>query len=114
MEAMLSVLAILAGLFLRLAIPVVGTCILIYFLRRLDARWQAEAKLPSTPAQKVECWKIKGCSPTQPENCGAASSPLACWQVFRKPNGYLQEECISCDIFIQAPIPALKNEPRRI
>lgn len=114
METITSVLAILAGLLLRLAIPIAGTGILIYFLRKLDAHWQAEAQLPPMPAQKVECWKIKGCSPAQMKNCVAASSPLPCWQVYRKPNGYLQEQCTTCQVFIDAPIPELRIEPRRM
>ena len=114
METITSFLALLTGLLVRLAIPIAGTAILIYFLRKLDAHWQAEAQLPPVPAQKAECWKVKGCSPAQKKNCVAASSPLPCWQVFRRPNGYLQEECISCPVFIDAPAPALKVEPRRM
>jgi len=114
MQTVTSLFAILIGLLLRLAIPIAGTVILIYFLRKMDAHWQAEAQLPPRPAQKVECWKIKGCSPSQQKECVAVSSPLPCWQVFRHPNGYLQEECITCEVFIDAPIPALKTEPRRM
>ena len=114
METMTSILALLGGLLVRLAIPIAGTVILVYFLRKLDAHWQAEAQLPQIPFHKAECWKVKGCSPTQKQNCRAASSPLPCWQVFRQPNGYPQEGCISCDVFINAPIPALKAEPRRM
>lgn len=114
METLPSFLAVLIGLLLRFAIPIAGTVLLVYFLRKLDAHWQAEAQLPPQPAQKLECWKIKDCSSAQQKNCLAASSPLPCWQVFRKPNGYLREECISCQVFINAPIPALKTEPRRM
>jgi hypothetical protein len=112
MELFTTFFAILIGFILRLAVPIVATCILIYFLRKLDARWQADAKLPPTPTQKIECWKINGGSLTQPEK--VADPSMSCWQVYRQPNGYLQEECISCEVFINAPIPALKNEPRRI
>ncbi|HLO30369.1 MAG TPA: hypothetical protein VK249_14590 [Anaerolineales bacterium] len=113
METLTSFLAILVGILLRLAIPIAGTGILIYFLRKLDAHWQAEAQLPPAPI-KVECWKIKGCSPEQQKNCIAASSPLPCWQVFRQPNGYLEEACISCKVFKEAPVPVLRTEPRRM
>jgi hypothetical protein len=106
METITSVLAILAGLVVRLAIPIAGTAVLIYFLRKLDAHWQAEAQVPLQPVQKAHCWKLRDCPPAQQEKCAAASSSLPCWQVFRKPNGYLQEECISCKVFIDAPIPA--------
>jgi hypothetical protein len=114
METLTSFFAILIGLLLRLAIPIAGTVILVYFLRKLDAHWQAEAQLPHPSIQKAECWKIKGCSSAHRKDCPAASSALPCWQVYRKPNGYLQEQCISCEVFIDAPLPALKTEPRRM
>lgn len=114
METITSLLAILAGLLLRLAIPIAGTILVVYFLRQMDARWQVEAQLPAIPAHKAECWRLKGCSPAQQKACKAASSPLPCWQVFRQPNGYLQEQCISCKVFVDAPTPALKAEPRRM
>lgn len=114
METITSLTAIVAGLLLRLAIPILGTGILIYFLRKLDAHWQAEANLMPAHAQKLDCAKIKDCSKEQQQNCLAASSALPCWQVRRQPNGYLQEACISCEVFINAPIPAIKIEPRRM
>ena len=114
METLTSLFAILAGLLLRLAIPVAGTIILVFLLRKLDAHWQAEAELTPVTAEKVECWKIKGCSEEQRKNCLGAASALPCWQVYRQPNGYLQEKCISCEVFINAPVPAIKPEPRRM
>jgi hypothetical protein len=114
METLTSFLAILAGLLLRLAIPILGTVILVYFLRRLDAHWQAEAERNPVVVEKVECWKIKGCSEEQCEQCAAVASSLPCWQVYRQPNGYLQEKCISCEVFTNAPLPSLKIEPRRM
>jgi len=114
METLPSFLVVLIGLLVRLAIPIAGTCILVYLLRKLDAHWQAEAQLPAKPAPNIECWNIKGCSPARRKKCVAASSQLPCWQVFRQPNGYLQENCISCEVFVNAPIPALKTEPRRM
>ena len=114
METLTSILAIVAGLLLRLALPILGTGLLIFFLRKLDAHWQAEAGHPQVRTEKLECWKMKGCSDEQRKTCRAASSALACWQVYRMPNGYLQEKCISCDVFVNAPIPAFKIEPRRM
>ena len=114
MENLTSLFAILTGLLLRLALPIAGTVLLVYILRKLDAHWQAEAELVPAPSEKVECWKIKGCSEEQCRNCIGAASPLPCWQVHRLPNGYLQEKCISCEVFINAPIPALTTEPRRM
>ena len=80
MEAITNVLIIVAGLLVRLAIPIIVTAALIFLLKKLDARWQDEAQIaaPVANIQKPECWKIKGCSPEQIKNCIAASSPLPC------------------------------------
>jgi hypothetical protein len=114
MEPLTSILTIIAGLFLRLAIPIAGTLLLVYVLRKLDAHWQAEAERTPIMIEKVECWKVKGCSEEQRKNCIGATSPLPCWQALRLPNGYLQEKCLSCEVFTNAPVPALKIEPRRM
>jgi hypothetical protein len=114
METLISSLYIIAGLLLRLAIPILGTVLLVVFLRKLDKRWQAEAALLPQAVQKPECWKIQGCASQQVENCEAYQSELPCWQVYRLPNGYLHEECLSCQVFTEAPIPTLKPEARRM
>lgn len=114
MEALVSFFYILLGFFLRLAIPILGTVLLIFLLRKLDARWQVEAERQSMAFDKPQCWKIKGCAPAQVEKCPGARSTLPCWQVYRLPNGYLNEECINCEVFIEAPIPTLTIEPRRL
>jgi hypothetical protein len=113
METIISLLTILVGLLVRLAIPIAVTALLIVVLRKLDAHWQMEAQKPSA-IEKPECWKINGCPPEQIANCKGAASPLPCWQAYRLPNGYLREECLSCKVFTDAPIPALKIEPRRM
>lgn len=114
METIQSLLALLTGLFVRLAIPILVTALIIVLLRRLDARWQKEAHLPVLAVPKPECWKEKGCPPDQRASCPGAKSPLPCWQAFRSPNGYLREECLTCKIFTEAPAPTLTIEPRRI
>lgn len=113
METFSSVLAIILGLLLRLAIPIVGTLSLIYFLRRLDARWQAEAQSTPVLTQRVECWKVRGCPEEQRSRCAVGSASLPCWQVLRQPNGYLQEKCLTCEVFTKAPLPTRNIEPRR-
>ena len=110
----MTLLFLFTGVLVRLALPVVLTVLLVYFLRRLDKRWQAEANYSPASIQKPECWKIKGCSAEQREDCAAFNSLLPCWQVFRLPNGYLTEKCISCKVFIDAPVPTLNIEPRRM
>jgi hypothetical protein len=114
METFVSFFYILLGFFVRLAIPILGTLLLIFFLRKLDARWQDEAERQGARVNKPQCWKIQGCAPEQVEKCPGAQSPLPCWQVYRLPNGYLNEECIHCEVFIEAPVPTLTIEPRRL
>ena len=105
METVTAILALLTGLLVRLAIPLSITAILIYGLRKLDARWQAEAQ-DHTLIEKPKCWEVKSCSLEQKETCAASQSPMPCWQVYRLPNGYLRDECLSCAVFRHAPIPA--------
>lgn len=114
MDTLTTLVAVLSGLALRLAIPILGTILLVYLLRKLDTRWQAESEQLPTLVNKIECWNIKGCSEEQRKHCAGATSSLPCWQVHRQPNGYLQEKCVSCEVFTQAPIPALTTEPRRM
>ena len=114
METMIALLALIAGLIIRLAIPVALTALLIFMLRKLDVRWQVEAQLPQPVMQGIECWKLKNCTPEQRNTCVAYQAALPCWQSKRLPNGYLREECLSCEIFTEAPMPALETEPRRL
>src|SRR6266496_873625 len=111
---MTTFLVLSIGLLVRLALPIIITLVLVYFLRQLDARWKSEAQQEYSQVEKPECWKIEGCSPEQRKVCLAFSSPLPCWQVYRLPNGYLHEECITCKVFIDAPVPTFKIDPRRM
>lgn len=102
-----ALLAILAGFVVRLLLPITVTVLIVYLLSKLDERWQAEAeRQASFPAVTVECWKIKNCPPEQYKECPAYSSHQPCWQVHRLHNGYLREECLTCIVFRDAPIPA--------
>ena len=112
METITALLALCTGLLVRLAIPIAITLVLVCFLRKLDARWQAEAQLQPMPLQKPECWKIKDCPLEQQKNCIARTSSLPCWQVFRTPNGYLREECLTCKVFHDAPVPSIEDETK--
>jgi hypothetical protein len=98
--------AIVIGLIVRLGIPVLVTALVVLALRRLDARWQAEAKSIPLKAAKPRCWETQGCSPSKRKACAGYKSPLACWQVFRLPSGYLNQRCLGCKVFAEAPLPA--------
>lgn len=106
METLNAILVILSGLFLRLALPVAGTLLLITLLRRLDATWQLEAEeVTNLPIEKTRCWEIKNCDPEQRAACAAGQSEKPCWQERRLSNGYLPEECLDCEVFELAPVP---------
>lgn len=106
MENLNAFFAILIGLALRLAIPILITALAVLFLRRLDARWRTEGESIPLKVQKPKCWEVFGCSTEERTNCPAAASELPCWQAKRLPNGYLREACLDCVIFRQAPIPS--------
>jgi hypothetical protein len=100
-------LAMLTGALLRIGLPVALTVLGILMLRRLDARWQKEnAARPLPVVDKPECWKAKGCPEEQRAACPGYASAGPCWQAFRKPDGTLQEKCLACAVFRQAPVPA--------
>lgn len=107
MDAIGTFLALATGLFLRLALPIAVTLFFISFLRRLDSRWQLEAEQMASgnTAAEIKCWEMKHCTPEQREACLAKDAGQPCWQARRLTNGYLREECLSCEVFEQAPIP---------
>ena len=102
-----SIFSLLVGLFVRILVPVGVTLAAIFLLRRLDRRWQKDVlSLPVVNRSKKPCWEMKGCSLEQRRSCPAAASPQTpCWQVFRKNDGVMKDDCLSCDVFRQAPAP---------
>ena len=108
MEWITTLFALTLALVVRLALPIGITLVLVFFLHKLDARWQEEAQHKFPPVEKLECWEIEGCSAEQRKNCPAFSSSQPCWQVYRRPNGKLNEKCLTCKVFIDAPIPHSK------
>lgn len=107
MDAITAILAVITGFALRLVIPIAITAVAIYFLRRLDTRWKAEAEtqFPQLVVEKPKCWEINGCSAEMRATCSGYKSEQPCWQALRKKNGYLQDRCLGCDVFRKAPIP---------
>src|SRR3989304_6106407 len=82
---------VIAGLILRIAIPIGITLLLGWFLNRLDARWQAEAKEIQTsliartqPNSIQPCWEYMNCSPSVRDNCPVYGNlGILCWEFFR-------------------------------
>ncbi len=101
-----AALAVVIGVVLRLAIPVLLTILIVQLLRIQDARWQQEGEQVPL-VEKPACWEIKNCLPDCYRDCPGYTSPLPCWQARRLANGYLREECLSCKIFVKAPAPSL-------
>jgi hypothetical protein len=109
MDWLTTVLAMILGVLLRVAIPIVATILLVIVLKWLDERWKQEADLEGTTVAQpgnIGCWDIKNCSAEQRAKCRAYANPDApCWQVLREESGRLQERCIGCDVFKHAPTP---------
>lgn len=113
MEGLMSLGAILVGFLARLGIPLLATAILIFFLRRMDIRWQREAaatldtqEIGSTFFHQIRCWALKECPLEDRERCPAfLKKEQPCWQVFRDEEGRLREECLDCSVFQKAPVP---------
>jgi len=109
MDPLSTFLTIIVGLLLRFGIPIALTAVVIYLLKRLDEHWQADARrelIVAPMAHNTGCWDVKNCSPEQRKKCSAYSHPeTPCWQQYRDKRGYLQEQCLGCDVFRQAPVP---------
>ena len=108
MEEMITILTMIIGVLLRVAIPIAVTLTFIKLLKWLDERWQHEAEEGATLVKvgNVGCWDVNNCSAEQRVGCQAYANPdKPCWQVFREKDGRLQERCIGCDIFKHTPVP---------
>jgi hypothetical protein len=104
-----TLLVIIGGLAIRLAIPILITAMVVYLLRQLDAQWQSDVQQHPTgviAAGQQPCWQVNGCPEEKRKNCPAANNPtVPCWQVYRRSNGYLKEACLGCEVLRKAPIP---------
>ena len=111
MENIAGILTFILGMVLRIGVPVGVTALLIWWFHRLDARWQGQAEEGETsPGQRLAanrgCWEINQCAPESRRLCRAYTNPeTPCWQVFRSGEGALQEKCLGCKVFREAPVP---------
>ncbi len=108
--------AIIFGMFaVRLGVPLTITLLVGYWLRRLDAKWQAEAMLEWENSQVQQkfaeagllerlnqpCWEAKGCDPAKRAHCPACkNADIPCWMARRSADGRLPEECYDCERLI--------------
>jgi hypothetical protein len=116
---LLEAIIILALFILRLGVPLLIILAVGYWLRRLDAKWQAEARAQAeaNESQKAEanepeiepfriikepCWLLKKCSETIYTQCPAYQHPdLPCWLARYQATGRLPAGCPYCQIFTQ-------------
>ena len=105
-------LTVTTGLLVRIGVPALLLVVTVWVLRRLDVRWQAEAKRPAprpTPPEPP-CWEARACAPDRRVQCAAYLNPeTPCWQQFRDRDGNLRTSCLVCDFFAAVPVP----EPAR-
>ena len=107
-------LAVFGMFLLRLGVPLLLTFAVGYALRRLDAKWQAEAQGnpvavqilekvdPEIKALKPErpCWEIHGCTERQRAGCPACELlDLPCWVAHLRKTGRLPDMCPGCELF---------------
>ncbi len=107
---------IVAGMFLlRLGVPLMATLVVGYGLRRLDARWQAEAlarqkaqdpllqeladTLEVLPTPRL-CRKTKEyVTVIRDLEPGCTLLDIPCWMARFRVTGRLPEECYECELF---------------
>ncbi|GAB4542606.1 MAG: hypothetical protein Fur002_13160 [Anaerolineales bacterium] len=99
-----AILTVLLGISVRLVIPILATALIVFWLHRLDTKWQAQAEKERELAQKgsTPCWKQEGFSAEESLQ-RAALSESACWQANRAADGHLMETCLTCEVFRAAP-----------
>ena len=111
MEEFDTIISFVGGFVFRFGIPAIITTLVVWFLRKLDKRWQNEAigeGVIQVRAKNPGCWKVNGCSEEQKADCKAYKDPeVPCWHHFRDQEGRLRESCMGCDIFHNAPVPVI-------
>lgn len=110
-----AIFALILGLVVRLGLPLLLTLLVVIGLHHLDLRWQKEAELERSLLTRDEeiCWKEQGLS-TDESLARVIVSRKPCWQLYRLSNGYLREACLDCEVFINAPAPALPQSKAHV
>lgn len=103
MMGAMELLEVIAGIILRLALPLLVTLAVAMFLKRLDDRWREQslretigAAGAAIPVQSLHCWEAFGCEPEARKNCKAYANPdTPCWETMSS-GGLLQDACKRC------------------
>lgn len=110
MNDSLAWLTVATGLLVRLGVPALLLVGMVWVLRRLDARWQAQANRQNPPApvgMDPPCWEVRACPPAQRATCAVYGHTEApCWQQKRDADGNLPARCLACELFAAVPAPS--------
>lgn len=110
MDGVLTTLGVVGMFVLRLGVPIVLVAMVGYALRRLDAKWEADAdayrrrsisKLEVTlrPVEQP-CWVLKNCPEEMYSHCAAYQNiGTPCWLARSKADGMLPNTCVTCTLF---------------
>ena len=99
MDEFFMTVSMLMGVLLRIGLPVGLTFLLARYLRRLDAKWRAEAR-EAQPGEAIlreiwlsnPCYDEIDCSEEQRENCIAyGQKDKACWEVYQENGDWKRE-----------------------
>ena len=109
MEWLPTTLAMILGILLRIAVPIIVTILFVYLLKKLDERWKSESDIGTGQADQsgnIGCWDVNNCPAEKrvgmqglpkPGHPLLAGVPGRKWQITRS--------CIGCDVFRHAPVP---------
>lgn len=129
MEGFQAALLVAAMFILRLAIPLALMLSVGYWLKQLDARWQAEAlarranvvverEAESEQAVKIlkvidpPCWVTRDCAESKRIDCPACRlTDIPCWLARLRLQGHLSARCYDCERFVpRRQAPALARQ----
>jgi hypothetical protein len=124
MQFIWETLIVAAMFILRLGVPLTAIFFVGCALRRLDARWQAEAVARRQRFSSMEecltsaatgrpvaagaiiqepCWEYRACPESMRARCPAYLAPqVPCWLARRREAGQLPSQCGRCSIFATA------------
>lgn len=114
MDGVLTTLAVVGLFILRLGVPIAMVALVGYALRRLDAKWEAEAvagaeayRRQSLPEVGIAlrpvdqpCWVLKNCPEERYTHCAAyQNTGTPCWLARSQADGMLPNACVTCTLF---------------
>ncbi|HAJ35633.1 MAG TPA: hypothetical protein DCL15_08060 [Chloroflexi bacterium] len=117
MDIFIEMLALVVLFALRLGVPIAVTAAVVWGLRRLDVRWQAEAEAQHTSRAVAAglvsahaaasplviehpCWELNNCPPEKRQLCPACTlTDIPCWMARLRADGRLPGRCYGCALF---------------